>query len=133
MFGSRLAPQSGQDGFEYKKGYDENGQEVLYQFDKKSGKYKAVGGSKAVDPKDQKQNQIDTKPLFEALNEIDTSPDFMTEEERQRARDSLNQNTVALYGATLDEIIHAQNVKSAKWRLQPADTSSADGNEVCME
>ena len=118
-FGSRLSPQAGQDGFEYKKGYDKNGQEVLYQFDNKTGKSTIVGGAKAVDPKDQKQNQIDTKPLFEALNEIDTSTDFMTEEERQRARDSLNQNTVALYGATLDEIIHAQNVKAQNGDYSP--------------
>ena len=119
LFGSRLATQAGQDGFEYKKGYDQNGREVLYQLDKKTGKYKPVGGSKAVDPNDNKQNQIDTKPLFEALNEIDTSTDFMTEEERQRARDSLNQNTVALYGATLDEIVHAQNVKAQSGDYSP--------------
>ncbi|MBN58761.1 hypothetical protein [Thalassolituus sp. UBA3500] len=119
LFGSRLAPQSGQDGFEYKKGYDENGQEVLYQFDKKSGKYKAVGGSKAVDPKDQKQNQIDTKPLFDALIDIDTSPDYATEEDRQAARARVNQSAVALIGGTLDEIIYYQNIKAQNGDYSP--------------
>jgi hypothetical protein len=109
----RLAPQSGADGYDTKEVYDKaTGRKVVAAIDKKTGKVSHyLGGVAAPSDKDQKDEVINLSELFKARNKVATSTDFLDDAARSQAIQAVNDNAVALYGATVDQIEQAQNLK----------------------